>query len=603
MWRSVVLALGVLLTIPIAASGQTTLCDFQGDAVSKVNPTLLILHDPFVGRCDDGTELRADSGQVNQVTDEVQLVGNVYFRDAARTLTADNANYNRGTGRLYALGNVVLVDESAERRTIRGPELEYFRENETRSEALVYATQRPTLILEPDSSSEGTDSAEPLTLVGDRVDIVGNDDLTATGNVVITREDMRATAEEAHYDAAAESLELRQNAMISREGYSLVGEVIQTQLEDGALQYVQSRNAARLDGEELTVEAPDIQLFFEADTLHQVVARVPGGAQDERARAASKTFRMEADSIDAMFELGALHTVYAIGAARGETIDTTQAGANYLEMRSVPMDDSGPFAVQEPAQEAGPDVGPSAPPSPPIAVEEQRDSAAIAPAGEDDLAGSDAPGDLTDGGAEGDAEEASSPESIRAVTASDWIRGDTIIAYFFPVDSTGTEMVGGEPALDAAVALAPPVASAADPDEPVQVVDCGTEPCQEPVSEEEEETPELRKLIARNEAQSFYRLASETPGDPDCRNLSFLVGAEIELDVTDGELQVANVIGLEQGIYLEATGCTAPAASGEVPVQEEDDPAAPAEVPVQEEDDPAAGTEPLESAPVLNTER
>src|SRR5690606_18475801 len=115
----------------------------------------------------------------------------------------------------------------AERKILRGPELEYFRENESRPEALIFATQRPTLILEPSvGDGDAPEDAEPLTLIGDRVDIVGNDDLTATGDVVITRSDMTATAEEAHYDAGAESLELRQDALISREGYSLVGEVI-----------------------------------------------------------------------------------------------------------------------------------------------------------------------------------------------------------------------------------------------------------------------------------------------------------------------------------------------------------------------------------------
>src|SRR5690606_31776664 len=82
------------------------------------------------------------------------------------------------------------------------------------------------------------------------------------------------------------------------------------------------------------------------------------------------------------------------------------------------------------------------------------------------------------------------------------------------------------------------------------------------------DTPQLRKLIARRNAQSFYRLASENPADPGCRNLSFLVGAEIELDVAEGELEVANVRGLEQGLYLEANNCASTPPAGE-PVDED----------------------------------
>src|SRR5690606_26780504 len=160
---------------------------------------------------------------------EVQLVGNVYFNDAVQTLTADEAQYSRDTGRLYARGNVDLVNRDEGTR-LTGPELEYYRASEEREEALVFATQRPTLVMEPRDSAGNPRGSEPLTLIGDRVNIVGDNDLTAAGNVLITQEDLTATAEEANYDSTNETLELRQNALINREGSSISGEVVQARL-------------------------------------------------------------------------------------------------------------------------------------------------------------------------------------------------------------------------------------------------------------------------------------------------------------------------------------------------------------------------------------
>lgn len=564
--RGALLLVTLMFAHPASASAQTVFCNFQGDSVSNMDMgggvTILLLQSPFVATCDDGTELRANSGQVNQSVGEMQLVGDVFFRDVTRRLTADDATYNRETGRLYAHGNVVLVDETEERRTLSGPELEYFRENETRPEALVYATQRSTLVMEQRPAADDTTAAEPLTLVGDRIDIVGSNDLTAVGNVVLTQADLTATAEEARYDATGESLELRLNARIEKEAYSLLGQVIQAQLSDGALQHIHSRTAARLDGEDLVVAAPDIQLFFVGDTLQQVIAKVTPDEVEQRARAASRTFRVEADSVDAMFDAGVLTTVYAIGAARGETVDTTLAGADArpllpmvaVEASTVPqlsVDSSdvvqGGAAVQEPVGAQGGEVaGNAAADGPPVEP----------------------------GGGAGSGGAGPSPEMIRSVTESDWIRGDTIIAYFVTGDSAGAPISPSESSLDAAeesgTELSEGETVAAPADDPAVeeradpvVAECGAEPCPEDPTGEEDDSPQLRRLVARREAQSLYRLASERGSNPACRDLSFLVGAEIELDVVNGELEVANVIGLEQGFYLEATNCAPPPAPGD----------------------------------------
>src|SRR5690606_20647045 len=147
----------------------------------------------------------------------------VHFEDSDRALTADEATYYRSVGRLWARGNVVFVNR-VEGSTLRGPELEYYRQTDERPLAQVLATRRPELTIEPD---EQDPEGEPLVVVADRLLILGDDDLSAFDSVVITRTDMRATSAEARYNSTTEDLELRGDAVIVSDDYTLAGEVIQ----------------------------------------------------------------------------------------------------------------------------------------------------------------------------------------------------------------------------------------------------------------------------------------------------------------------------------------------------------------------------------------
>ena len=463
--------------------------------------TVIVLYDPFTVLCSDGAELRANSGRAIRAIGEINLVGNVFFQDSTRSLTADQATYSRVTGRLYATGNVAFENRT-DGSTLRGPELEYFRVMEGRELAEVNATQRPTLTLPPPEDSADT---EPLELVGDRVVIIGEDDLSAYGRVIITRTDLDARAEEARYNSASEDLELRQNAVVVSEEYRLAGAVIQASLAEGELDHVVSRTGATLDseeyrlagdeieatltagaiehvvtrtnasmaGEDLEVQGEDLQLFFSSELLQRVVATNSG--EDKKSSAVSRTFRLDADSLDAQFVDQQLEVVYAIGDARGATIDTTSTA--------------------------------------------QPDSASgAAPADSLELPGTAA-----------DSLPAESTE-LPGVLASDWIRGDTIIGYFEPVPEDSA----------AAVPRLEPAGS---------------------VSADDAEAPEveIRRLVAIGSAQSLYRM---TPTDPERatagKDINFLVGDRIELELEVGELSVANVSGLQHGVFLEAAAPAPP---------------------------------------------
>nr|MBA2669563.1 hypothetical protein [Gemmatimonadota bacterium] len=260
------LSLGLLIAAAGASSadaqaptGQCNILENERvDRRLEAGVPMIYVTGPFLIRCPGGEELRALAGTVNEWTREILLTGNVFFQDPTRTLTANQATYWANLGRLYATGNVVFTDRQ-EGSTIRGPELEYFRVMEGRPEAQVNAAQRPHLTLRPRQAAA---DAEPLEIDADRVSIVGDNNLSAYGNVIIRRTDLHATAEEAVYNSATDALDLRQNARIQSEQFNLSGRTVHARLPAGALEYVHARTDATLVGDELRVEAPDLQLFF-----------------------------------------------------------------------------------------------------------------------------------------------------------------------------------------------------------------------------------------------------------------------------------------------------------------------------------------------------
>jgi len=477
MRRTPLLALPLVLLLvgvnPSAA--QERVCNFEAvgrtEQIDQGGSSLILLHDPFTVRCTDGAVLRANSGRLIQAVRELYLSGDVYFQDAEQTLTAEEATYNSGTGRLRATGNVEFVDR-AEGTTLRGPELVYDRATETRPEAHVTATGRPTLTIRRGDEDEDA-GAEPIELVADRVFMVGRDDLSAFGAVVVTRTDFQATGGEARYDAATEELEMRQDARVTSEEYELAGEVVRARMAEGALEWVHARTRAALRGEDLLVTAPDLEIFFEAQAMQRAIARSPEGVEGGRPLATSRTFEIEADSLDASFIEDRLDQVHAVGSARGESVDTTSSAAT--------------------------------------------STIAATPPTRDDLA-EDARNDDADDGA-----TAAAPR----VGTTDWIRGDTVIAYFVPAPEPDGSGEGGQVAIDAEAYDSERAAT---------------------------RSVDLSRLTALGSAQSLYRMRAdgEPAGSTERRNLNFLVGDSIELVLADGELSVANVSGLRHGIYLEA---------------------------------------------------
>ncbi|MEW5931080.1 MAG: OstA-like protein, partial [Gemmatimonadota bacterium] len=328
--KRLLLALALVLpsALPTPGAAQAGTCqllenrflnrqDMGGFAVVAVAGPLRVV-------CEGGTTLRADSAMVFEASNEVQLFGRVDYRDPTRTLTSNYATYSSATGRLYATGNVVFTDV-ARGSTLRGPELEYFRAMAGRPQPQVIAGQRPHLTVVPSGNSQNRES---LQIDGDRITSVGENFFSASGNVVIHRSDLDASAAEATHDGTAQTLNLRGNARISGERFDLSGETVDATMPQNRLERVVARRNAELASEKLRVDGPEIQLFFADDLLQRLMTRrlaggltgagAPSGAgqaAEERPLVAATGLLLEADSVEAVLPGQVLERVVAVGKA------------------------------------------------------------------------------------------------------------------------------------------------------------------------------------------------------------------------------------------------------------------------------------------------
>lgn len=109
---------------------------------------------------------------------------------------------------------------------------------------------------------------------------------------------------------------------------------------------------------------------------------------------------------------------------------------------------------------------------------------------------------------------APAPAGDLAAGDRDWITGDTVTGFFAPADTAAVAADAGE----------------AERERPAEV--------------------QLERLLARGSARSLYRAQNESdPAQPP--GLNYLVGETIELSFRNGELEVADVRGLQYGLYLD----------------------------------------------------
>lgn len=440
--------------------------------------------------CGDAV-MTADSA-VQYPGQRVEMVGAVHYRDSIRTLDARRLTYFQLSDLVEARDSVRLV-RRATGSTLRAPSVDLYRAGSGEIRQTV-ATGGSRMVVYPPSDSPAAES-KPFHVTSDTAIILEEEVTLARGNVVVTREEVRGTGAFGRFDTGEGSGMLTGDPVLTGEDFRLTGDTTRIGTEEDELREVRADGSGHLVSGGMDVRAPRIRVAIRQDQVRTLWA-YGGGA---RSRSASRL--MLGDSLHFAFADGRPDSTTAVGDAAAVELapGDTLAMEQLLAERSV-----------------DPTAGP--------------DSAAIAAEG--DTAGIPE-SDTTARAVEPDT--AAGPASELFGTGRDWIRGDTVRAYFTRTDAQGP---------------------------------AGPEAPGDTASRESDVT--LRELRAIGTARSYYRVNRDTARDR--RGRSYLRGAEITIVFRDGEPhRVRGTTAI--GVYLEpaapgqagAPGPLAPPDTGSVP--------------------------------------
>lgn len=260
-------------------------------------------------RCADGTTVQADSIVSNRQRGDLQLIGNVFYEDSVKTLTADWLNYLDQQGLIFARGNVILTDRDT-RSVIEGDELEYRRESEDRPEsftiveggrphAIIYPRDTTAVEAPPGEPLPGEplpaeplpvrlvpslfddiapepepDTADiPLDVVADRLEITGESYFVAIGQAELERGMTRGSGDEVRFNHVEELLRLIGNAHLYDEDIDLKGSRIDARMDEETLTDIVAEDEAILLAEDLTIESPFLHILFADGELNRLIAK------------------------------------------------------------------------------------------------------------------------------------------------------------------------------------------------------------------------------------------------------------------------------------------------------------------------------------------
>lgn len=344
--------LGTLLalTLPTYLGAQGHDCELlpgarEASRTIRGGEEMLYISGPARFICPGEVILQADSAVGNAGRGEFELLGNVFYQDSVKVLTADWALYLRAEARLQARGDVVLTDRKSDSR-IEGPELEYLQATESRPETETIVQGRPHAIFRQQRAPAGSTSdslavggvqgtvqggapsdapadsaAQPLEVDADLMRIFGESRFVALGRVEMKRGETRGSAREGEFDQVANTMFLTGSARLEGEGYILSGDRIEATLEGDELHEVTAKRDATLEAEDLDLQAPELRIFFADGEVERLVA-LGGAAQNDTAAApaarpvvTSRDLRLTADSIDALAPGQKIERLIAVGAA------------------------------------------------------------------------------------------------------------------------------------------------------------------------------------------------------------------------------------------------------------------------------------------------
>jgi len=252
----------------------------------------------------------------------LDLLGQVKIRDTAFSIDATTASYFLRQERLEAHKDVVAVTHPSG-SVLRGPNLTYYRvAHGIRDTSEMYATTRPII-----TYRTGPESAEPYTIVGDRVRMKGNDRMLAGGNVTIDRSDLSARADSLMRNETAGIAVLIGKPQVRTHGlrtYRLLGRRIEFALQQREVRVIKALGAGKAIGADWQLTADTIHLVMGNRKLQQVFA----WGDSSRPEAVSSQHAIEADSLvlDAPNEVLTAARAYrdARSTSRRDTTDTAE---------------------------------------------------------------------------------------------------------------------------------------------------------------------------------------------------------------------------------------------------------------------------------------
>ncbi len=269
----------------------------------------------------------ADSAVKYDRERRLEMIGSVDYEDALRTLTADTVTYFQNQDRILARGRVELLRKSSG-ATLSGPRVEFYRASGGPVRRTV-ATGRPRLRVYPDTTPAARDTSEPVLVDADRIELLAGDEARARGEVEITRPDLDATADSAHFVMDEGTGILYGSPRVVGEGVTLTGQTIRTAFSQGELEEVFAEREATATGEDFRLFSDRIRGRLENRQIERMWAFGEG-----HSVALAPPNRLAADSLAFAFAGGRIDTLYALGDA--QAVEIGPGGASE-ERRPAPL--------------------------------------------------------------------------------------------------------------------------------------------------------------------------------------------------------------------------------------------------------------------------
>jgi len=225
-------------------------------------------------RCAGGVILRADSLTYYDARGYAELIGNVFYQDTTRTLTAARASYYRDAGRLIANGDSttdVVVTDLIEGGRLHGRNLDFIQAVGGRAQDEITVTGnradggRPNAVLPVDPPPEAEPDApepDPFDVTADRIFLRGENYFEASGDVDVVRDSLVTHSDSLVFDQVSTTLDLRGDAELVQAGDSIAGRRVRVRLPENEIREIEAYGEASLVSRDLDLDAPWFRIDF-----------------------------------------------------------------------------------------------------------------------------------------------------------------------------------------------------------------------------------------------------------------------------------------------------------------------------------------------------